>query len=149
MEHPYIITVRDRYPAYVDSSAPFGRLHSRRAVASLDAAQQAARDELYARIPRAERTETSLGYDREAYWFTVLRGEANDLTEQGGRIGPLPDGTVIEVLQRGWGWLAAQTGHSSAQTSYVNSTRLSESERQFLLDTYNAKEGRPADAATA
>lgn len=67
-----------------------------RAAASLDGAQQFARTELYERVSREERTETSLGYEREAYWFTALRGEANDLPEEGGTI-ELPGGIVIEV----------------------------------------------------
>jgi hypothetical protein len=81
---PYVITVKRPCPGCDD-----GETHerSRRAVAGLEEAREAARDSVYVHIGTSDR------------WLSFMR-TVDDLGESGGTVGPLPDGTVIEVAPR-------------------------------------------------
>lgn len=102
---PYIVTIKDRYPSQVDSSAPFGPIRSRRAVATLDEAKVAAAEAVLEHIGY----EWYLGDRRRPLSLPDRIAECHtNLTEQGGAIEPLPDGTVIEVKHVGYPYLLAQ-----------------------------------------
>lgn len=98
---PYIVMHRDRYPSQSDSSAPFGRLHSRRAVASLEEAQGAAR-EIVGNLGSFEAVMEAPATQVDAL------DTITELPESGGKIGPLPDGSQIEVTPTDYGELAIE-----------------------------------------
>lgn len=79
---------------------------ARRAVATLGDAWQAAGEAIdHAWGPYAPRPTTSILDDAKHYDF---RAAALRIPESGGAVGPLPDGTVIEVAQIGWTTIYAQ-----------------------------------------
>jgi len=94
---PYIVTTKaptepDAYGRFKDAQAD-GRIGplSRRAVATLDQARAYASEQVVQRSYRAD--------DFNARAWGDLEQSAIDIAEHGGTIGPLPDGTVIEVEQ--------------------------------------------------
>jgi hypothetical protein len=101
---PYIVTTKrpDAQP-YNPAHANIWRPVSRRAVATLDAARRACLGVLDA----AHLQGSPVAVYRAAV----------DLPESGGTVGPLPDGTVIEVERVGWPdiWLKVGDGLSNAQ----------------------------------
>lgn len=86
---PYIITRKQ----YVQDARPWEDIKSRRAVAALEEARAAC----YAVIPR-------IWPDPEQFAPSYMEfvGAVEALPEVGGTVGPLPDGTVIEIEQ--WRW---------------------------------------------
>jgi len=93
---PYIITTRK----YDDPYAPNPALLdiSRTAVATLDEA----RETVASIIDVGEATRGNLpGPSGDAYQLDAVR-----ISADGGTVGPLPDGTVIEVRPIGWDKLA-------------------------------------------
>jgi hypothetical protein len=84
---PYIITTHARLTQTMPGPT------TRIAVATLDEAREAA----YSAVE-----------DREPPIMVCFRlaGECHDMSESGGTIGPLPDGTVIEVKPCTWSHLA-------------------------------------------
>jgi hypothetical protein len=124
---PYIVTTRERHPSYVDSSAPFGRVLSRRAVATLDEAHDCAA--LVGLGAMANDPPDS----RLLRQTIMLR-----ITEQGGTIGPLPDGTVIEVERATWADLRRAVGREPSAMPSNPKVRAT------TIDAYNA-----AQAVTA
>lgn len=95
---------------------------SRRAVATLHEARQDARNIV------EDRAETP-GWTEE---YTAWREIARALHEDGDTIGPLADGTVIEVEQVEWSVLARRGGsrHTTDTPNHVQS--------YAILDAYNA-----------
>src|SRR5918994_990050 len=87
---PYIITTHR--PGNYELPIEMGDRFSRRAVATLEQAQDY--------VHKAGGTYT-----------------AAVITEQGGTVGPLSDGTVIEVWRMGWGKLAHHADHRLAGLS--------------------------------
>lgn len=83
---PYVITTKRKM-----ATAPIGafQVESRRAAATLEEARKAAHDTMFDRAMESAWAEGS----NAANWQAV-----NDLPESGGTVGPLPDGTVIEVV---------------------------------------------------
>lgn len=75
---PYIITTAVPWGVPIEGLDRCA-VYSERAVATLDEARQAAKDALPATAPLS------------------LHFQCEDLTEQGGTVGALPDGTAIEV----------------------------------------------------
>jgi hypothetical protein len=111
---PYIITTtHDREPDWPGEQ-------TRRAVATLEEAREAAKDALPA----------SANLSRHF--------EAEDLPESGGTIGPLPAGTVIAVRLCGWSELhRAATGQGlDFLTGLDHSTQ-----HAAIIDAYNARQG--------
>jgi hypothetical protein len=118
---PYIVTTKRRgYMGLGLVRSP--RVVSRRAVATLEEA----RDFIYSLC-----AETDVDDER-------IADDIDRLPESGGTVGPLPDGTVIEVEQVTWHelthrttnvgryWLPADHGHTDAQAA--------------ILDAYNARQ---------
>lgn len=103
---PYIITTRTRVPL----GEGFAEGLSRQAVATLDEALEAAYDRM-----QVEGGAPAIR-SRETYEQLVDQWEAID--ESGGTVGPLPDGTVIEVEQVSWNTLAVEAGFDSADPMY-------------------------------
>jgi hypothetical protein len=98
---------------------------SRRAVATLDEAREAA-FEAMATVPR--------------YWLNdaVQVGDAiRAVLDQGGTVGPLPDGTVIEVERVDWGVIAGRDWLPKVPPISDRVTRK-------ILDAYNAAQGERA-----
>jgi hypothetical protein len=125
---PYIITTRRREslgwrPTGEVESAKVWEVKSRRAVATLDEAREAAHG-IVNRAPagRAEQYTSSPGRD------------AMTLPESGGTVGPLPDGTIIEVAPVGRDDLFATL--VPVQNRNTASARYWPAER--LIDAYNA-----------
>jgi hypothetical protein len=87
---PYIITTLAQCE-HPDGSPPEHgrRIQSRRAVATLEEARQHARNEADATVREDE-------FAPKAAWDAIAA-----LPEAGGTVGPLPDGTVIEVRRVG------------------------------------------------
>lgn len=106
---PYIICVNQ--PGCLPEQDPI-------AVATLEEARSLACDEID--ISARERSRRNLTN------FTI---EVEQLPEDGGIIGPLPDGYVIDVQARTWSELAELAGFH-APPQYEN-------EREELLDAYN------------
>lgn len=92
---PYIITTRD-----VERPFDFAA-RSRQAVATLDEAQ----DAVAAAMASVEDANPVGAGQSSPYNYAL----AWDLPESGGTIGPLPDGTVIEVERVSWSRLAEHT----------------------------------------
>jgi hypothetical protein len=106
---------------------------SRRAVATLEEAREEARDRL--------RENRSLYGDSNEYRRFGEMIPA--LPEQGGAVGPLPDGTVIEVEQVGWSELArlaGRTRYTVPPDEPVDPDGLGRKGWQVILDTYNARQ---------
>jgi hypothetical protein len=122
---PYIVTTK-REPQDDGMGRSWFEHVSRRAVATLEAARTLASDEII----------VALGNEAEGY-----RSLAYALPEAGGTVGPLPDGTVIEVEQVTWLDLARQAGVGEHVGSLVTDV-----ERGFtyagprILDAYNARQ---------
>jgi hypothetical protein len=125
---PYIVTTKRRLAGRVNvptadaGPQPFGgeryRVLSRRAVATLDEA-------------------------RMHTWRTVSLQAAyavSALPESGGTVGPLPDGTVIEVEATTWQALAEYGGLLSDGGLIYAAERGSPDAQQRILDAYNARQ---------
>jgi hypothetical protein len=110
---PYIVTTKRPAagPTFV----------SRRAVATLDGRYCPQHG-----LTRDEHCRASLGSDGQGAVF--CQEATRPLPESGGTVGPLPDGTVIEVEQARWIDLI----HASTATT--------DSSDQAILDAYNARQ---------
>ena len=113
---PYVITTITRRPLHPDDTAPTdAESVSRRAVATLEEA----RDVWDAAL-------TALGDSTGNYDSTP-----EDMPEPGGTVGPLPDGTVIEVEPVDWMRIA----HDAGRMVPVGANPRAERE---AIDAYNA-----------
>jgi hypothetical protein len=108
---PYVITTEERY---------HGGPQHRRAVATLEEA----REWVYRSL------------DRDPLPVAGRLGMAMGLPESGGTLGPLPDGTVIEVEPVTWHDLIAD-GHFTTVPSPVDSA----SNAAEIVAAYNAAQG--------
>jgi hypothetical protein len=88
---PYIVTTKRELEDDGMGRAWFERV-SRHAVATLDEARETAL--------------RAVGERRDMYYCEM----EDAVPESGGTVGPLPDGTVIEVEQRSRNWLADRLG---------------------------------------
>lgn len=119
---PYIVTTKRRW-ADAASNTAGTQLASRRAVATLEETREVADDAVFAAFDRDRKRPG----DELPPPYMALSIDARDLPESGGTVGPLPDGTVIEVERTGWTDLlmaAHITGGSDAQ----------------ILDAFNARQ---------
>jgi hypothetical protein len=94
---------------------------SRHAVATLEEAREIAFDLIDARNPHATEDEHDAG--------AIAPGDAHDLPEAGGTIGPLADGTVIEVARVKLRDILNPTDWRDHQPTTAE-----------LIDAYNARE---------
>ncbi len=101
---PYIIETRDAATGAF-RSVDIGPL-SRRAVATLEEARSGAR--------RIVGEHTNHYVDAQGQM--IAAAQALGLPESGGIIGPLPDGTVIEVRHVDWPYLRAKAGRLPVST---------------------------------
>lgn len=127
---PYIVTTK--LSAAIPSSKPCERPYdalSRVAVATLGDAQGRAHDVVF-RVESEASDEGPIKAFDQAY-ETLLR-----LPESGGTVGPLPDGTVIEVEPTTWADLA--TPSERGRTTYHQGSY--QWDQQRILDAFNAKE---------
>src|SRR5262245_5521435 len=102
---PYIVTVKRE--DHIEGLGLECVGHSRRAVATLDKAREAARPIIEAAWPEGS-VKLAASYDdadESTLRFHDAHADVDSLPESGGTIGPLPDGTVIEVLPVVWGWI--------------------------------------------
>jgi hypothetical protein len=106
---PYIVTTKRELEDDGMGRAWFERV-SRHAVATLDEARETAL--------------RAVGERRDMYYCEM----EDAVPESGGTVGPLPDGTVIEVEQARWIDLI----HASTATT--------DSSDQAILDAYNARQ---------
>ena len=110
---PYIITTGQRF-RYEDANVGGLQIESRRAVATLD--EEALRRECKRHQPKmlfsAERTE-----------------QIRKAVQSGGTVGPLPDGTVIEVARADWDTLSSAIGHNIYRPTLGTAA---------IIDAYNA-----------
>jgi hypothetical protein len=88
---PYVITTGASWGKNLGARDKYA-VTSRRAVATLADARAAANDAIY----RGE------GESDHAHHWQPFYVDADALPEHGGRVGPLPDGTVIEVEPLDW-----------------------------------------------
>lgn len=128
---PYIITTKaatepDAYSRFKERQATgLAAPLSRRAVATLDEARTAAED----------RVIDALGV-LGTHAASDERFDARELPEQGGTIGPLPDGTVIEVERVTYGQLRVMVdGDDSWDDAYTAD------EETEIIDAYNTAQG--------
>lgn len=120
---PYVITTTTPDPC-VAYSTPRKPLVTRRAVATLDEAQ---------RLVDNRREQDALN---ARPWSVAVRGLLN---KGGGTIGPLPDGTVIEVEQITWPALALSAGLSYPAHVGEMAARGSEKARSEILAAASPK----------
>jgi hypothetical protein len=120
---PYIVTTKRPAagPTFV----------SRRAVATLDGRYCPQHG-----LTRDEHCRASLGSDGQGAVF--CQEATRPLPESGGTVGPLPDGTVIEVEQVGWADLAWRAGRTAAIVPPDPSP--CQPGWQTILDAYNARQ---------
>jgi hypothetical protein len=127
---PYIVTTKRTVPTDLgrDEVADAGVL-SRRAVATLEEARALA----YAKALRRGS-------------LAQMSDDPRMFSEQGGTVGPLPDGTVIEVEQTTWVRLvmyirrdASPTGGRDGLRPVEASQGDAEAQRE-ILDAYNARQ---------
>jgi hypothetical protein len=90
---PYIVTTERELPSAEDSSTLTYR--ERRAVATLEKARLVVREAVF----------TGSALTAPAIWNSIAV-----LPESGGTVGPLPDGTVIEVEAVSWADLRERAG---------------------------------------
>jgi hypothetical protein len=123
---PYIVTTK-RVSATRTTPPNDNDLLSRRAVATLEGARTSAEESVKAH---------AVGLIGQ--W----RRQAESLPESGGTIGPLPDGTVIEVERVTWHDIAREGGlsYADAMSFAVDAERGSEAAQRILLDAYNARQ---------
>jgi hypothetical protein len=114
---PYIITTSEPFDADVHTHRP---AFTRRAVATLEETHDHVFEEIWAAYGRTAGTNDA----------TPALGQADALTESGGTIGPLPDGTVIEVERVDW---------DHVERAVVARMRRTWTNEQFI-DAYNTKE---------
>lgn len=101
---------------------------SRRAVATLDEARSACVDAL----------PEDIGLPREV---AMLAAQIRGLAASGGKVGPLPDGTVIEVRSHAWYEIATQAGIVEAGLLGAYAERDPEGpSAQKILAAFNARE---------
>lgn len=96
---PYIIeTTTPEMSSYIEPGQPWPRTVSRRAVATLEEAQR----EAWTIV-----ADSPTGADHS---LMEWRRDAANVPAEGGTIGPLPDGGVIEVRQVSWTSLRTMSG---------------------------------------
>lgn len=115
---PYIITTQ-KPTHYGPIPTTDGGVKSRRAVATLDEARTSVAKWMHYDGPPI--------YDRDEW--VRLDDAARSLPKAGGTIGPLPDGTVIEVREVQWRTLCDRTG-----LPYPGS----DDDRARIIDAHNA-----------
>jgi hypothetical protein len=123
---PYIITTKR--PGEVFPLADQGWHISRRAVATLEGANEAVH---------------RIAHDLPGKWQITTLAKYTPLPESGGTVGPLPNGTVIEVEQVGWSELArlaGRTRYTVPPDEPVDPDGLSRKGWQVILDAYNARQ---------
>lgn len=120
---PYIVTTTERGP--VEPGIDWSNLTSvsRRAVATLEEAKQRATAPVFAHF-RAHGPAQPLYNAIEA------------LPEHGGTIGPLPDGTVIEVEPVPWEAVAKRAGYPPLNLAALSKRHRAEYQ-ESILGTYN------------
>lgn len=96
------------------------------AVATLDEAREAVQD-----IAAEVTSSHPYALDAEPTW---PERDALAIPEHGGTVGPLPDGTVIEVRQVSWDELAKLAKHPMANHALPDPSRV---HRAAILDAYN------------
>jgi hypothetical protein len=116
---PYTIATR-QHPTYNGTV-------TRRAVATLDEAREA--------IVAAGRIPPS------GHVYPAALMAAESLPESGGRVGPLPDGTVIEVRFASWQQLGSLMGTAHA----VIDNLLDDNAHGEIIDAYNAAQRPPVE----
>jgi hypothetical protein len=133
---PYIVTTKRRPPAaaYVRGLGvrPRADVLSRRAVATLDGAKRYAISDnsgAWVNEPR----EGKRPDDWQAALDAILA-----LPESGGTVGPLPDGTIIEVEATKYKRLRALLDAEARR--HVDHAPDPEAWKQRILDAYNARE---------
>lgn len=117
---PYIITTV--YP-WADANEPARRARDRTAVATLDEAREAA----HSAIP----APTCGDYHGAIY----------SLSDSGGTVGPLPDGTVIEVRPASWSELAQSL--PAKRRAYVTAPAYVHGYTGEILAAFNAADRDP------
>lgn len=126
---PYVITTKQPYlDAMWDPEDPLPPRESRYAVATWEKAREVSRARIGEWSGRMPRT-----------WLEPLAlyvGQAEKLPENGGTIGPLPDGTVIEVKRADWCDLI--DGMVERGDDYGD---IPEGGAQEILDAFNTREG--------
>lgn len=129
---PYIITTSEPFDAAVHVHRP---AFTRRAVATLDEAREKAESAVW----------SAPGYRSEGdFYLDVAR--CRELPESGGTVGPLPDGTVIEVEATTWRKLAIDAWPGVSLIADTMTLLLAEAElgyreaQQRILDAYNARQ---------
>ncbi len=118
-EHHETLTVQGRN-AEAQVGATIFETVTRHAVATLDEAQEAAANELYDHAINPGRTSQQAFYDGVA-----------DLPEAGGTVGPLPDGTVIEVERVGWSRMIEEI-------QKTDPAFMGHHDERVFIDAYNA-----------
>lgn len=117
---PYVITTKT--PAVTVSDEACMRVLSRHAVATLEEARAAILADLG--------DMNAIGGPEDE-----LVGNVLDISESGGTVGPLPDGTVIEVEQIGWATLWQDVRPDPPTDSPLWS-------EERIIDAYNARQDR-------
>jgi hypothetical protein len=143
---PYIVTTSQPRPKHLIPEAvlvAFDVVY-RRAVATLEEARTALRDadedgwvedRLFALAQRVMADDPQLSWDRDR---GLIYDRARDrlLPESGGTVGPLPDGTVIEVERETWINIMDEVGGGWPQIPESSDDPLATE----ILDTFNARE---------
>jgi len=108
---PYIITTRRPYPYKAANAVPSdATIDTRTAVATLKEMRQHARNAV-------EDCAQAPGWTPK---YVAARNIARDLPAEGGSIGPLPDGTVIEVQAVCWNWIIGIADDRGVDTDAVH-----------------------------
>jgi hypothetical protein len=131
---PYVVTTKRLTPDGLGVTRP----NERRAVATLEEARQAVNDAdeigavedlLFDLAQTVMRDDPQLHWDRDR-GLIYLRAWDQLIPESGGTVGPLPDGTVIEVEPVEWYWLYDKSGYG----------RTSQASDDTVIAAYNARE---------
>jgi hypothetical protein len=114
---PYIVTTKRRgYMGLGLVRSP--RVVSRRAVATLEEANEAVH---------------RIVHDLPGKWQITTLAKCTPLPDSGGTVGPLPDGTVIEVEQISWDDLRDQCPEHLPRAE-------GQTRQAAILDAYNARQ---------
>ena len=105
---PYIITTLPEFQGDRANGAGFKQNVTRTAVATLDEARDVCWKAL-ADVPRYGLQEAAIN-----------SAQVHDLTAEGGTVGPLPDGTVIEVQAVCWNWIIGMADDAGIDTDAVH-----------------------------
>jgi hypothetical protein len=87
-----------------------------------------------ARETAAYEIERRTGADED---YEEMYSDAQNVSELGGTFGPLPDGSMLEVIPASWNWVIAVAEDAGIDTDLIHSDAPTGKGDLAILDAYN------------